>query len=82
MDRKFCPTDTTSSLHIGSEHYQAQDIKGDVGKKQLKGIDQQGGDGSKEYRAIKTWNSLPGDLHSALSLSSFRNKLKLMFHQQ
>ena len=25
------------------------------------------------YRAIKTWNSLPGDLRSASSLSSFRN---------
>ena len=24
------------------------------------------------YRAIKTWNSLPGDLHSASSLSSFK----------
>ena len=34
------------------------------------------------YRAIKTWNSLLGDLRSASSLSSFRNKLKLMFHQQ
>ena len=34
------------------------------------------------YRAIKTWNSLPGDLHSASSLSSFRNKVKLMLHQQ
>ena len=34
------------------------------------------------YRAIKTWNSLPGDLRSASSLSSFRNKLKLMLHQQ
>ena len=33
-------------------------------------------------RAIKTWNSLPGDLRSASSLSSFRNKLKLMLHQQ
>ena len=30
------------------------------------------------YRAIKTWNSLPGDS----SVSSFRNKLKLMLHQQ
>ena len=34
------------------------------------------------YRAIKTWNSLRGDLRSASSLSSFRNKLKLMLHQQ
>ena len=34
------------------------------------------------YRAIKTWNSLPGDLRSSSSLSSFRNKLKLMLHQQ
>ena len=34
------------------------------------------------YRAIKTWNSLPGDLHSTSSLSSFRNKLKLMLCQQ
>ena len=34
------------------------------------------------YRAIKTWNSLPGDLHSASPLSSFRNKLKFMLHQQ
>ena len=34
------------------------------------------------YRAIKTWNSLLGDLRSASSLSSFRNKLKLMLHQQ
>ena len=34
------------------------------------------------YRAIKTWNSLPGDLHSASSLSSFRDKLKLMLHQR
>ena len=34
------------------------------------------------YIAIKTWNSLPGDLRSASSLSSFRNKLKLMLHQQ
>ena len=34
------------------------------------------------YRAIKTWNSSPGDLHRASSLSSFRNKLKLMLHQQ
>ena len=34
------------------------------------------------YRAIKTWNSLPGDLHSASSLSSFIKKLKLMLHQQ
>ena len=34
------------------------------------------------YRAIITWNSLPGDLRSAASLSSFRNKLKLMLHQQ
>ena len=34
------------------------------------------------YRAIKTWNSLPGDLRSASTLSSFRNKLKLMIHQQ
>ena len=34
------------------------------------------------YRAIKTWNSLPGDLRSASSLSSFKNKLKLMLHQQ
>ena len=32
------------------------------------------------YRAIKTWNSLPGDLHSAIT--SFRNKFKLMLHQQ
>ena len=34
------------------------------------------------YRAIKTWNSLPGDLRSASSLFSFRNKLKLTLHQQ
>ena len=34
------------------------------------------------YRAIKTWNTLPGDLRRASSLSSFRNKLKLMLHQQ
>ena len=34
------------------------------------------------YRAIKTWNSLPGDLRSASSLSSFRNKLKMMLHEQ
>ena len=34
------------------------------------------------YRASKTWNSLPGDLRRASSLSSFRNKLKLMLHQQ
>ena len=34
------------------------------------------------YRAIKTWNNSPGDLRSASSLSSFRNKLELMFHQQ
>ena len=34
------------------------------------------------YRAIKTCNSLPADLRSASSLSSFRNKLKLMLHQQ
>ena len=34
------------------------------------------------YRAIKTLNSLPGDLRSASSLSSFRNKLKLMLHQK
>ena len=34
------------------------------------------------YTAIKTWNSLPGDLRSASSLSSFRNKLKLMLLQQ
>ena len=34
------------------------------------------------YRAIKTSNSLPGDLRSASSLSRSRNKLKLMFHQQ
>ena len=34
------------------------------------------------YRAIKTWNSLPGDLRSSSSLSSFRNKLKPMLHQQ
>ena len=34
------------------------------------------------YRAIKTWNSLPGDLRSAPPLSNFRNKLKLMLHQQ
>ena len=34
------------------------------------------------YRDVKTWNSLPGDLRSASSLSSFRNKLKLMLHQQ
>ena len=33
------------------------------------------------FRAIKTWNSLPGNLHRASSLSSFRNKLKLMLHQ-
>ena len=33
-------------------------------------------------RAIKTWNSLPADLRRASSLSSFRNKLKLMLHQQ
>ena len=30
------------------------------------------------YRAIKTWNSLPADLRSSSSLSSFRNKLKLI----
>ena len=34
------------------------------------------------HRAVKTWNSLPGDLRSASSLSSFKNKLKLMLHQQ
>ena len=34
------------------------------------------------YRAIKTWNSLPGDLRRASSISSFRNKLKLMLQQQ
>ena len=34
------------------------------------------------YRAIKTWNCLPADLRSASSLSSFRNKLTLMIHQQ
>ena len=34
------------------------------------------------YRAIKTWNSLPGDVLSATSLSSFRNELKRMLHQQ
>ena len=34
------------------------------------------------YRAIKTYNSLPGDLRSALSLSSFRKKLKLMLHKR
>ena len=34
------------------------------------------------YKAIKTWNSLPSDLCSASSLSSFVNKLKLMLHQQ
>ena len=34
------------------------------------------------YRAIKTWNSLSGDLRSASSLPSFINKLKLMLHQQ
>ena len=34
------------------------------------------------YWAIKTWNSLHGDLRSESSLSSFRNKLKLMLHQQ
>ena len=34
------------------------------------------------YRAIKTWKSLPGDLRSASSVSSFRKKLKLMLHQQ
>ena len=34
------------------------------------------------YKAIKTWNSFPGNLRCASSLSSFRNKLKLMFHQQ
>ena len=34
------------------------------------------------YRAVKIWNSLPDDLRSASSLSSFRNKLKLMLHQQ
>ena len=34
------------------------------------------------YRTIKTWNSLPGDLSSASFLSSVRNKLKLMLHQQ
>ena len=33
------------------------------------------------YRAIKTWNSLPSDLRTASSLSSFRNKLTLMLHQ-
>ena len=32
--------------------------------------------------AIKTWNSLPGDLRSESSLFSFINKLKLMLHQQ
>ena len=30
---------------------------------------------------IKTWNSLLGDLRSASSFSSFRNKLKLNLHQ-
>ena len=34
------------------------------------------------YRAIKTWNSLPCDLRSASSLSSFRNKLNLMLLRQ
>ena len=34
------------------------------------------------YRAIKTWNSLPGDLRSSSSLSSFRSKIKLILHQQ
>ena len=34
------------------------------------------------YRAIKTWNSLSDDLRSASSLTSFKNKLKLMFRQQ
>ena len=34
------------------------------------------------YRAIKTFNSLPGDLRSASSPSSFRNKLKLMLYQR
>ena len=34
------------------------------------------------YRAIKTWNGLPGVLRSASSLSSFRRKLKMMLHQQ
>ena len=34
------------------------------------------------YRAIKTWNSLHGDLRSASLLSNFWNKLKLMLHQQ
>ena len=34
------------------------------------------------YRAIKTWNRLPGDLRSSSSLSSFRGKLKLKLHQQ
>ena len=34
------------------------------------------------YRAIKTWNSLPGDLRSSSFLSSFRNKLKLMLNEQ
>ena len=34
------------------------------------------------YRDIKTVNSLPGDLRSASSVSSVRNKLKLMLYQQ
>ena len=34
------------------------------------------------YRTIKTWNSLTGDLRNESSLSSFRNKLKLLLHQQ
>ena len=34
------------------------------------------------YTAIKTWNSLPVNLRSESSISSFRNKVKLMLHQQ
>ena len=34
------------------------------------------------YRTIKTWNNLPGDLRRASSLSSCKNKLKLMLYQQ
>ena len=35
---------------------------------------------SKLVIYLETWNSLPGDLRSASSLSIFRNKLKLMLH--
>ena len=34
------------------------------------------------YRAIKTCNRLPGALGRASSISSFRNKLRLMLRQQ